>query len=63
MMMIYISESTPSQELVGKDSNKTKGLNYEGPGELFIRIIDKVRDRLGLTVTPLDLVIALSIYY
>ena len=27
---------------MGTDSNKTKGLNYDGPGEGFIRIIDKV---------------------
>ena len=32
VIMIFISEVTPSQELSDKGKNKTNGLNYAGPG-------------------------------
>ena len=32
IIIIYISEVTPSQEVSDKGKNKTSGLNYAGPG-------------------------------
>ena len=32
VIMTYISDVTPSQELSDKGKNKTNGLNYAGPG-------------------------------
>ena len=36
LIMIFISEVTPSHELSDKGKNKTNGLNYAGPGKNHI---------------------------